>query len=443
MKISIGIDSVDSSYGGCTTHALHYLFKKLLERDYLERALDYPYLVRLNPSIPSKTRGNGAVALNIEIRDSVSIECVASDVAAALRDYITEVRGNTSRACVALALDEVGSRFRELYFKALTDFVHLDYIAKLVSESRDKLVLPLGFSEGCIGALAAIGWDRSRCTYELLIYRDVARAQTIERVVDTDTLAELDRHLEYRTFCNYDYEEERAISIPRGPDPVLLGIRGLDPVKLIDSVKNLKIGEAIGGWLLFKTNQASGAHLAPRASTELKPFRTGCLTGVVIDITTRPGGDVLLEITDGYGSMRAAVFKETGLTRYIRNLVLGDVVRVCGSTKLWDDLKHVLHVELVEVIDLVENYVKNNPKCPKCSARMKSAGRGKGFKCVKCGFKSRNLHLEATIKPREVGVGLYLPGCRSAKHLSIPAPLSKAELENCGVRPSSTADFYF
>ncbi|MCS7099882.1 MAG: tRNA(Ile)(2)-agmatinylcytidine synthase [Sulfolobales archaeon] len=440
MRISIGVDSVDSQYGGCTTHALYRLFKNLLEKNYVEAVLDYPHLVRLNPSIPRKTRGNGAVAIDLEIRSGVTVELVATEVAEALERYLDETGGNPSRACAAVVLHGDAGRFRELYFRALTDFVHLDYVAKLVGVCGGSVLLPLGFNEGCVGALAAVGWDRSRCTYELLLYRK--NRLTPERILHLGRLAEIDRSPEYETFCSYDYESGRAISVPRGPDPVLVGIRGLNPDKLTQIARSAKIAEDVEGWFLFKTNQAVGAHLVPRASADLKPFRTGCVLGVVTRVSTRPGGDVLLEVSDGYGSLGVAVFRETGLTRYVRNLVVGDVVRVCGSTKLWSDSNYVLHAELVEVVELAEVYVKHNPRCPNCGARVKSAGRGKGFKCVKCGFRSRNLPYELSRKPREIDVGTYLPSCGSAKHLSIPSPLLKVEVGSCERRPSSLTDFY-
>ena len=62
--IWIGVDDTDSITGGCTTYLACALVKKLTDENY--HVVGYPRLVRLNPNIPWKTRGNGAVSINIE-----------------------------------------------------------------------------------------------------------------------------------------------------------------------------------------------------------------------------------------------------------------------------------------------------------------------------------------------------------------------------------------
>lgn len=442
MKISVGIDSVDSQYGGCTTHLLYRLFRRLVEKDYVRDLLDYPYLVRLNPSIPHKTRGNGAVAISLELKDGRFLDHLVDELVDLIVEYASYIRGDLSKACAVLVPNNLSGRLYEVYAKALTDFVHLDYIKNLVSLLGDKVVLPLGLNKGCVGALAALGWDRSRCSYELLVYRRFPSAEAGERTVDTKALAELDRMREFETFCSYDYKDGRAISVPRGPDPVLVGIRGLDPDRLVKAFSVLRLGEPVEGWIVFKTNQATGAHMVARPSIELKPFRTGCLAGLVKNVSIRPGGDVLLGITDGFGEMEVAVFKETGLTKYARQLKVGDIVRVCGSVKLWENSVPVLHAELIEVIEVEETLARLSPRCPRCGARMKSAGRGKGYKCVRCGLKARDLPPEVVEIPRDIATGVYLPGCGSVKHLSIPISLYSTTLECREKVPGVVSDFY-
>ncbi|MEM1623435.1 MAG: tRNA(Ile)(2)-agmatinylcytidine synthase [Sulfolobales archaeon] len=443
MKVSIGIDSVDSQYGGCTTHVLYRIFKRLVENGYIESVLDYPYLVRLNPSIPHKTRGNGAVAINLELKKKVSLNTLIDEVTSVIVEYISGIHGDLSRVCAVIVPYELSGYFNDIYMKALTDFVHLDYVNNFIKPIEDKVVLPFGLNKGCVGALAALGWDRSKCTYELLIYRRTVSHTEIDReMFDSKFLAELDSLEEYRTFCNYDYESGRVVSVPHGPDPVLLGIRGLDPDKLVKAFSFLKPSEIVEGWCVFKTNQATGAHMIPRTSYELKPFRTGCLTGLVERVSIRPGGDVVISLTDGFGEIDAAVFKESGLTRYAHRLTSGDIIRVCGSIKLWDNLRPVLHVELLEIIDLVDKYLKFNPRCPKCGARMKSSGRNKGYKCLKCGFKTRDLLPETLKLHRGISTGLYLPTCKSVKHLGIPASLLNIPLDCCAKPPTVVSDFY-
>src|SRR3990170_6298577 len=54
----LGVDDTDSVSGMCTT----YLATELVRRLPFD-LLGYPRLVRLNPNVPWKTRGNGAICL--------------------------------------------------------------------------------------------------------------------------------------------------------------------------------------------------------------------------------------------------------------------------------------------------------------------------------------------------------------------------------------------
>ena len=56
--LHIGIDDTDSINGGCTTWVATEIIKELSEFDLI----GHPRLVRLNPNVPWKTRGNGAVS---------------------------------------------------------------------------------------------------------------------------------------------------------------------------------------------------------------------------------------------------------------------------------------------------------------------------------------------------------------------------------------------
>ena len=57
----IGLDDTDSTKGGCTTYLAALLIEEL-EKLHVEFT-DYPSLIRLNPNVPWKTRGNGALCL--------------------------------------------------------------------------------------------------------------------------------------------------------------------------------------------------------------------------------------------------------------------------------------------------------------------------------------------------------------------------------------------
>ncbi len=57
----IGLDDTDSTKGGCTTYLAALLIEKL--EKFHVKFTDYPALIRLNPNVPWKTRGNGALCI--------------------------------------------------------------------------------------------------------------------------------------------------------------------------------------------------------------------------------------------------------------------------------------------------------------------------------------------------------------------------------------------
>src|SRR5207245_6340165 len=69
-EFHIGIDDTDSEKGGCTTYTATVLFQNLIERGF--KPSDFPWLVRLNPNIPWKTRGNGALAVHFFVDEEES-----------------------------------------------------------------------------------------------------------------------------------------------------------------------------------------------------------------------------------------------------------------------------------------------------------------------------------------------------------------------------------
>src|SRR5712691_1402282 len=62
MVLWIGVDDTDSLRGMCTTFLATEIIRDLTKDHDL---IGYPRLVRLNPSIPWKTRGNGAICIRV------------------------------------------------------------------------------------------------------------------------------------------------------------------------------------------------------------------------------------------------------------------------------------------------------------------------------------------------------------------------------------------
>ena len=72
VTLHIGIDDTDSPRGGCTTYIAALLVEKLSNMG--ATFIDYPNLIRLNPNVPWKTRGNGALCLRIKCDDTTTDE---------------------------------------------------------------------------------------------------------------------------------------------------------------------------------------------------------------------------------------------------------------------------------------------------------------------------------------------------------------------------------
>src|SRR3972149_7543730 len=65
----IGFDDTDSTRKGCTTYIAALIIEKLQKLNV--KFIDYPNLIRLNPNVPCKPRGNGALCLRILFENSL------------------------------------------------------------------------------------------------------------------------------------------------------------------------------------------------------------------------------------------------------------------------------------------------------------------------------------------------------------------------------------
>ena len=422
-QLHIGIDDVDATVGGCTTHAAYLLIKKLLNkfRNGLQ-LIDYLNLVRLNPAVPFKTRGNGAVVIRSVIRKSL-INNVVKEVAEFIDEYVNslEFRPGTEPG-IAFVIGGVPELLKKFYLKALTDYVPRNYLRTFIKDvsKNSEVILPFSLSRGVTGALAGIGWPEGvDCTYELLAYRE-GISSCKPRCVDPESVKNMDKLFKDVTFLNYDWVYGKELITPHGPDPVLLGIRGEDPRSLIKAYSTLRICEKVSGYAIFRTNQGTDAHHVLRDARTVRPYQAGCVKASVISKPKRlRGGTVLVELGINGSRLHAAFFKEAGFSKVVNDLLPGDIVTVCGTIHLWEGLGRVINVEKL-VIEHLITYKLMNPRCPKCGARMKSAGRGKGWKCPKCGFRSKDLRKEKVPINRSLSKGTYLPPESSFKHLMKP-----------------------
>ncbi len=418
LEVHIGLDDVDSPVGMCTTYVGALLYRELLDKGL--SPLDLPYLVRLNPNIPFKTRGNGAVSLHFVIpREKLKwLKQVVADVL----DKYAEHHGKTSPAAViATAVPE---QLRRLYVKALTDTVPLRYARDLAEDLQAQGLLDVvRFGRGLIGALASIGaFPLPQYTYELLLYRNPS--ETGPRPSEYDEILRIDRATRPLTFANIDFERRRVLALPHGPDPVIAGIRGFDYSLLVDLSRKYTNRWRCELWAVFKTNQGIGIHL--RRYIELRNIRPYQSVRVMGYLDSNPkiirGGHVIFKLRWRDFTVTCAVYKETGsLNRTARLLRKGDLIEVMGGVSPPGKRELTINVEVIRVLKVQPIVTRIYPPCPRCGKPMTSAGRNKGLKCRKCGFRCQSMTPKEQIEPRILEPGLYIQSPRAYRHLSLTA----------------------
>ncbi|MFQ6025802.1 MAG: DNA-binding protein, partial [Nitrosopumilaceae archaeon] len=183
----------------------------------------------------------------------------------------------------------------------------------------------------------------------------------------------------------------------------------------------VKTREKVDGYLVFKSNQGTGAHLKNEVEvSDLKPFTSGTLTGVISEKpTVTRGGHTTFSIAKSGRNINCAIYSPTGLTTTASKLILGDLVRVGGGIrKASKNHQRILNVEFLEILKLKKNLKYLNPACHKCNKRMKSKGKNQGFECASCRSKSNQKIIQSI--PRDLERRLYLPTSSAHRHLTRP-----------------------
>lgn len=413
MLTHIGLDDTDSRIGGCTTYTAFKLVSKLIENE--ARFVDYPNLVRLNPNIPWKTRGNGAVSLRLEHKDP---EWVFEEAC-----RIVDAEGFSKNPAVALLVGEVPEAVREIAEEALWRVVNRVRATEIARRAGVRLYARKG-GFGVVGALAAIGnLLEEDHTYELLAYR-VREMWSKPRMVDEASVIDMDRKTHPYTFNNYDEEKARVLVTPRGPDPVLLGIRGETPEVVLEAYRMMKVFEPTEGYMIFRSNQGTNAHLTHEIAEKLfKAYTSGYVKG---EVSSKPwveiGGHTYFKVRCSWGEVTCAVYEPTGqLRKVVLRLIPGDEVEVGGGVRKGTKKHHsVLNVEYIKVLRVAKELSYVNPLCPLCGKRMKSMGRLQGFRCKACGFKAKEAEKVMVERDRKIKPGIYLPPPRAQRHLTKP-----------------------
>ncbi len=412
----VGLDDTDSRTAGmCTTYAAHRVASRLREGGHdIERVL----LVRLNPAVEFKTRGNAALAVHTDADPSVAT-AVAADVVGGDARH-DDPATNPGIVVAPCRPDAVAPSVGEFARTAIRDHCTPARARELVA-AADYDRREWGSGRGVVGALAAVGaWvgrgPDADWTHERIAYREPSRVGT-PRSVDSDSLfAAADRGYP-DAWDTVDRETGEAVCVPHTPGPVLYGIRGDDPETVAAVAADVE-SEPVFAVESFLTNQGTDDHLGRAALPEVRDGRSYRLDGVVVGgPDTREGGHVFLTLADpeyaateaetdvaraaGPGDDERAVqrwaletspaalpadrrlpcvaFEPTGRFRdRVRSLVAGDHVAVCGE--LADG---TLKLEKFALRERRE-FERVVPACPDCGRSMESAGRGQGYRCRDC-----------------------------------------------------------
>jgi tRNA(Ile2)-agmatinylcytidine synthase len=418
-EFHIGIDDTDSRLAGCTTYTTARLFQELVSKGF--KPLDFPWLVRLNPNIPWKTRGNGALSLHFSIEEERMKE--VKKIAVETVEGATDLTQRATDPAVVFLKGRAPDALREFSTRALHDIISVRE-ARQIAEGVGAEVRLLKGSRGLVGALASVGADLEEDhTFEIIAYRTLENIGTTRRV-DDDSVRQMDTMFRGLTFNNIDPETGRVLICSHGPDPVLLGIRSGDPTILTRALNQLEIDEPIDRIMIFKTNQGTDAHLLYRRRIgALRSYQSTVIIGKVGN-TPRivRGGHVIFRVSDETGSVDCAAYNATGSVRETsRQLVPEDSVIVSGGVRPRPLGELTLNVEKLEVTNLVDMVRLENPSCSNCGTRCESMGENQGFRCRRCKARFPRTSRVRRLEPRKITVGVYIPPARAHRHLTKPS----------------------
>ncbi len=405
----IGIDDTDSKEGMCTTYLAAVLIEKL---KIFGRIKGYPLLIRLNPNIIYKTRGNAALAIPIELKSARDAEAVKKMVIDMVNEMAVLSAENTNPGVVFIeeATEDMKKDLEKFSMRAVQDVLEI--------REAEELLLRYGMSHkgfknsrGLIGSLAAAGFALAGLpdkTYELIAYREKKRWGT-PRMIDEDSVWAAAATPD--TWDTVDYENKRIVFAPHSPDPILFGIRGKSEIVVRQAFSLVK-SEQLERYVVYMTNQNTDMHLIRDEISDVLDCRSYILEGTVSKPSkTIVGGHVIFEIGDSMAALECAAFEPTkGFRSIIRQLQAGDEVTVYGSVK-----DRTLNLEKIEIRSLNLTELRN-PLC--CGKRMKSMGRGQGYRCEKCGATAKEQVVESI--DRNISTGFYEVPPSARRHLSKP-----------------------
>ncbi len=417
----IGLDDTDSrSEGMCTT----YLASRLAARiEAADGRVDRRLLIRLNPAVAHKTRGNAALALHTDLpaAEAVEFACEEIDTLAIGTD------ARTSPGFVVAPGDPTAIP------DAVSDFARRALREQLDLSTAIGLADDAGYShrgwagEGCavrgrgrIGALAAVGaWHAfDEWTTEHIAYREFDRCGT-PRAVDETAVFDAAASAYPTVWDTVDRGAGETVCVPNAPGPILFGIRGDDSAaveRVAADIAAADTTEPVDCSATFLTNQGTDHHLTAGRIGALREGRSYRVDGVVSEPPeTRRGGHVFftLENPETAAAVACVAFEPTKRFRdHVRAFRVGDRLTVCG-----EHTDGTIKLEKFAVRSLVRTE-RVTPTCPDCGRRMKSAGRDQGYRCRDCSTVGKDKVPRQVERALEIGWYEVPPSAR--RHIAKP-----------------------
>ncbi|MEM0157345.1 MAG: tRNA(Ile)(2)-agmatinylcytidine synthase [Thermoplasmataceae archaeon] len=420
----LAIDDTDSSKGMCTT----FLLTEIIERSGLD-VIGMPALVRLNPTIPFKTRGNGALRVNLghgegQVRrigvsgnhiirafqhgsEAITEHDLIDMAEQVVREFAELQEENTNPGIVVSRMELP----EEFYWRAVRDVLTVQDAEDFLRKNGAEYVR-IKNGRGIIGSAAALSWKGTRRTYELLAYRYPHPGQ-IPQDMKMSMASEADRIP--GTFNNVDRNNRHAAIFPSEKTPVILGIRGRDPEALLGQGMNMVISWNVGQdrILVYESNQGTDDHIIENPE-KLEDHHTYRITGRIISFPySIRGSHYFCQVAWKESAVKIAAFEPTKEFRHtFSQLVPGDLITIYGSY-----MSGTINVEKLELISRARLYGRINPECTGCHRPMKNHGNG-DYRCPTCGERQKVPHY--TVINRSLNEGHYDVPVIARRHLSRP-----------------------
>lgn len=376
--------------GGCTTEVLFHLIQALPEHVTTGQTR----LVRLWPFAQQRTRGNAAVAVELNTEDEEGLLVFLDNY---WRNSILPLKGIVQTSQHSDREQFPSDPGMVWFSESISDS---DIYRKGLRQEINLQQLPIPTKSwgghGRIGATLAVLWPVRESTFEAIAWREPSANEL--RQLDKHAIEHIDQM--EGTFLCRDDRLGNSLLAPRGVSPVLFGIRAwkrdvaMEALQVLLDAPNT---EPVIGSLVFETNQATNDHL------------DYSIEGRVERIEVLRGGHTVIHASE----QRFLAFKESGQIATIsQQLHEGDVIECKGLVAP----DKSIHVEFMRIQELVPD--KHRPSCPTCNKSMTSMGKHQGLRCKKCGFKMDDGWVET---PRSLPLKQWIqPPASSRRHLAKP-----------------------